>query len=358
MTQVEIESGTLVGVLHPDTGVRSFRGVPFAAPPVGDLRWREPQPARPWAGLRQADRFGPRAMQQPVFGDMDFRSDGMSEDCLYLNVWAPADSGDARLPVLVYFYGGGFVAGDGSEPRYDGERLASRGIVTLTVNYRLGAFGFMAHPELSAESPQGASGNYAFLDQLAALGWVRRNIAAFGGDPGRVTIAGESAGSFSVSAQMASPMARDLIAGAIGSSGSLLGDFAPIALAEAEQVGLAFAQSLGAGSLAALRAIPAERILAAPESADPGHFLPALDGHFLPRSPQAIFAAGEQAHIPLMAGWNSEESGYAGLLGDVAPTPASLARAVRALYGERADEVLRRYRAADDDEAAQAATDL
>ena len=178
-------------------GYASFKGIPFAEPPVGDLRWKPPQPAKRWEGVRKADKFGPRAMQRAVFGDMNFRSDGMSEDCLYLNVWTPAKGKDERLPVLVYFYGGGFVAGDGSEPRYDGESMARRGIVAVTVNYRLGVFGFLAHPELTKESPHHASGNYGLLDQNAAFRWVRQNIAAFGGDPARVTIAGESAGSIS-----------------------------------------------------------------------------------------------------------------------------------------------------------------
>ena len=180
-------TGVVQGTLEA-SGVTSYKGIPFAAPPVGDLRWKAPQPAQKWTGVRKADRFGPRAMQLPLFSDMVFRSDGVSEDCLYLNVWTPAKSPKAKLPVLVYFYGGGFAAGDGSEPRYDGEAMAAKGIVTLTVNYRLNVFGFLAHPELSAESPNKASGNYGLMDQAAALKWVKNNIAAFGGDPARVTL--------------------------------------------------------------------------------------------------------------------------------------------------------------------------
>src|SRR6476620_11622090 len=219
--RVKISNGTLEGV--NESGIRTFKGVPFAAPPVGGLRWKEPQPVKNWTGVRKADKFGPRAMQLPVFGDMNFRSDGMSENCLYLNVWTPAKTGSEKLPVLVYFYGGGFMAGDGSELRYDGESMARKGIVAVTVNYRLGIFGFLSHPELTKESPHHASGNYGLLDQSAALQWVQKNIAAFGGDPKKITIAGESAGSFSVSAQMASPLSKNIIAGAIGESGSLLG---------------------------------------------------------------------------------------------------------------------------------------
>src|SRR5205823_5083542 len=194
-------------------------------------------------------------MQRRVFNDMVFRSNGVSEDCLYLNVWTPAASASERLPVLVYFYGGGYIAGDGSEPRYDGESMARKGIVALTVNYRLTVFGFFAHPELTKESPHHASGNYGLLDQNAALRWVQQNIAAFGGDPKKVTIAGESAGSTSVSAQMASPLSKDLFAGAIGESGSLMGTLPPVPLAEAEQTGVRFATKLGAKSLAELRKI-------------------------------------------------------------------------------------------------------
>src|SRR5258705_5337293 len=192
--RVKTTNGTVEGTTE-QSGIRAYRGIPFAAPPVGDLRWRAPQPVKNWEGVRSATAFGPRCVQAALFSDMNFRSNGMSEDCLYLNVWTPAKSGSERLPVLVYFFGGGFVAGDGSEPRYDGESMARRGIVSLTVNYRLGVFGFMAHPELTKESPHHGSGNYALLDQNAALRWVQNNIAAFGGDPKKVTIAGESAGS-------------------------------------------------------------------------------------------------------------------------------------------------------------------
>lgn len=214
--------------------MKIFKGVPFAAPPVGDLRWKEPQPVVKREGVYKADHFGPRPMQANVFGDMNFRSDSMSEDCLYLNIWTPAETGDEKLPVLVYFYGGGLVAGSGCEPRYAGESMARRGIVSITVNYRLGIFGFLAHPELTKESPNHSSGNYGYLDQNAALKWVKTNISAFGGDPGRITIAGESAGSSSVSAQLCSPLSKDLIAGAIASSGSLLGTLPPAKLAEGE----------------------------------------------------------------------------------------------------------------------------
>jgi para-nitrobenzyl esterase len=357
--RVRTADGILEGTTIPGSGVRAFKGIPFAAPPVGDLRWKPPQPVKRWQVVRRADRFGPRAMQRPIFGDMNFRSDGMSEDCLYLNVWTPARSSKERLPVLVYFYGGGFVAGDGSEPRYDGESMARRGIVALTVNYRLGVFGFLAHPELTKESPQHASGNYGLLDQCAALRWVHQNIAAFGGDPRKVTIAGESAGSISVSALMASPLSKELIAGAIGESGALINPtLPPVPLAEAEQTGLQFAAGVGASSLAALRAMPASQLLEA--TARPGSpwFRATVDGYFLPKLPVQIFAAGEQAHVPLLVGWNSEEMNYRAVMGQDEPTPENYARAVRRLYGDRAEEALKLYPASTAEEAMQSATDL
>ncbi|MBC3786534.1 carboxylesterase/lipase family protein [Spirosoma utsteinense] len=352
---------TVNGIVEGTTeasGVRSFKGVPFAAPPVGDLRWKEPQPTKNWTDVRQTKKFGPRAMQRAVFGDMGFRSDGMSEDCLYLNVWTPAKSDKERLPVLVYFYGGGFIAGDGSESRYDGESMARKGIVAITVNYRLGAFGFMAHPELTAESANKASSNFGYLDQTAALRWVQQNIAAFGGDPKKVTIAGESAGSVSVSAQMASPLSKNLFAKAIGESGSLLGTLPPSSLAEAEQNGVKFAEQVGAKSLAELRAMPAAQLLEATANPKTPRFSSAIDGYFFPKSPMAIFQAGEQAQVPLLVGWNSEESNYRAVLGQDAPTAENYTKAVQKLYGDRADEVLKVYNGSSSEAIEQVATDL
>jgi para-nitrobenzyl esterase len=276
---------------------------------------------------------------------------------LYLNVWAPAEPAE-RLPVLVYFYGGGNIAGDGSEPRYDGARLAQRGIITLTANYRLNIFGFFAHPELTQESPQQASGNYGYLDQVAALRWVQENIAAFGGDPGRVTIAGESAGSISVSAQMASPLAQGLIAGAIGSSGSLMGALPPVTLADAERTGLDLAAGMGASSLAELRALPSERLLEATRESGPQHFPGTIDGYFLPHSPSDLYAAGQQAHVPLLVGWNSEEAPAMFLLMGQMPTLENYRKVVRERFGERAEQVLRLYPATTDEEVMASATDL
>src|SRR5580658_7963472 len=345
-------SGSVQGTVEA-SGVHSFKGIPYAAPPVGDLRFKEPQPVAAWQGVRKAQAFGPRAMQLPIYSDMKFRSDGVSEDCLYLNVWAPATG--SRLPVLVYFYGGGFSAGDGSEYRYDGESMARRGIVAVTVNYRLGIFGFFAHPDLTKESPHHSSGNYGLLDQHAALEWVQQNIAAFGGDPARVTIAGESAGSISVCAQMASPLSKGLFAGAIGESGGLTGNIKPVPLATAEQTGSAIAADLGYKSIAELRAIPATDLL---QDVKRARFPTVIDGYFLPEAPDDIYSAGDQMKVPLLAGWNSAETPYQGILGASAPTVENYEGAVRKLYGDKADEVLPLYKATTEEEIKQAATDL
>ncbi|MFZ4985465.1 MAG: carboxylesterase/lipase family protein [Blastocatellia bacterium] len=356
-TRVTIANGTLEGVTEK-SGVRSFKGIPFGAPPVGVNRWRPPQPVAKWEGVRKAEKFGPRCMQRAVFGDMNFRSDGMSEDCLYLNVWTPTRNGGEKLPVLVYFYGGGFIAGDGSEPRYDGESMATKGIVAVTLSYRLGVFGFMAHPELTAESPHRASGNYAFHDQLAALKWVRQNIAAFGGDPRRVTIAGESAGSVSVSAQMATPLAKGMIAGAIGESGSILGALPATPLADGEQNGLKFGEVIGRKTLAALRGLPAAELLEA--TAKPGlpRFSPVVDGWFFPQPPAEIYARGEHSRVPLLAGVNSEESGYFAILGREKPTVENYRAALERLYPGKGAGVFSHYPATNETEVMDAAQAL
>jgi para-nitrobenzyl esterase len=354
-TLAKTVNGTVEGLVD-SAGVRNFKGIPFAQPPVGDLRWKAPQPVINWQGVRKAYKFGPRAMQLPLFGDMNFRSDGMSEDCLYLNVWTPAKSGNEKLPVLVYFYGGGAVAGDGSEPRYDGENMAQRGIVSVTMNYRLGVFGFLSLPELTSESPYHGSGDYAYLDQNAALKWVKDNIAAFGGDPNRVTIAGESAGSSSVSVQVASPLTKGLFAAAIGESGATVGTSRAVPQADAEQIGLKFESGLSKNSLAELRAIPAEELLQA--TAKAGRFPVTIDGYFLPKTPQDIYEAGEQSHVPMLAGWNSAEVGYSALLGKDEPTLDNYKKAVEKAYGDKAQQVLDAFPAATDADVALAATAL
>jgi para-nitrobenzyl esterase len=259
---VKTDKGQVEGTTSTDAKIRIFKGIPYAAPPVGDLRWKAPQPAASWDGIRKAVDFGPRCMQNNIYGDMVFRDKGPSEDCLTLNVWTPAGSADAHLPVMVWIYGGGFVAGGTSEPRQDGENLSRKGVVVVSMNYRLGIFGFFALPELAKESGHDAAGNYGLLDQTAALQWVRDNIAAFGGDPNNVTIFGESAGSFSVSAQMASPVAKDLFHKAIGESGAFFGNsLRAKSLSDSEDADAKFVrEKLGTDSLAALRAKSSEEI--------------------------------------------------------------------------------------------------
>jgi para-nitrobenzyl esterase len=369
--RVKTANGIVESTAAPKHGVRSFKGIPFAQPPVGDLRWREPKPARNWTDTRNADRFGARCMQWPPGNSDPSRSNGTSEDCLYLNVWTPAKSEQEKLPVLVYIYGGAFQNGDGSQPEYDGESMARKGIVAISINHRNGIFGFFVHPELVTESPHHAAGNYGLLDQVAALEWVRKNIAAFGGDPKRVTIAGESSGSISVSALMASPLSRNLVAGAIGESGSIFfsAEYPIPSLADAGQDGAKFGAAAGATTLAALRAMTAEQIqdaerIQADAASARGNrwsyyrFRPDIDGYFLPKPPTAIFEAGEQAKIPLLAGSNSEEQPASAVLGDDDPTPETLANAIRKFYGGRGDPVLKAYAATTTDEVYEAAAHL
>jgi len=341
--RVKTSNGVLEGIAS-NSGIRMFRGIPFAAPPVGALRWKAPQPVKNWEGVRAATEFGPSCMQRPVFGDMEFRSKGMSEDCLYLNVWTPAKSANAQLPVLVYFFGGGLVAGDGSEYRYDGASMAAKGIVSVTVNYRLTVFGFLAHPDLTAETTYRASGNYGFFDQNAALRWVQANIAAFGGDPKRVTIAGQSAGSRSVTVQMLSPLSKGLFAGAIMESGSMVSATKPMTLADAEQRGVAFMKAAGAASLEDLRAIPADKPLAMTAQPEWARFEAIADGYQVPAADLIQYVdGGKQAHVALLQGWVSEDRTARSLLGENPPTPDGYAAAVRKMFGSNADRVLALY---------------
>ncbi|PIF61188.1 carboxylesterase/lipase family protein [Flavobacterium sp. 11] len=357
--QLTIANGTIEGEFDIKTNIQSFKGIPFAQPPVGDLRWKAPQPLTNWTGVKQTKKFGPRAIQSNVFGDMGFRSDGMSEDCLYLNVWSPAKSANEKLPVLVYFYGGGFAAGDGSESRYDGENMAKKGIVTLTVNYRLGIWGFFSHPELTKESPNRASGNYGLLDQNAALKWVQANISKFGGDPKRVTIAGESAGSIAVSAQMASPLSKGLIAGAIGESGgSIFPTLAPVPLAEAEKTGLEYAQKIGATSLKNLREMSTLELYQKSLGSSLGVFKTTIDGYFSTKTLPETFEAKQQAMIPLLLGWNSEEMTYRALTAGKDISNETYIQKVKELYGKKADEVLKLYPTGTLEVTEQSATDL
>jgi para-nitrobenzyl esterase len=369
--QVTTASGVVEGAVSTDGQVRYFLGIPYAAPPVGPLRWKPPQPPRPWTGVRPAVKFGPRAMQGHIYDDMVFRDKGPSEDCLYLNVWAPANASSARLPVMVWIHGGGYIAGASSEPRQDGTNLCKLGVIVVSMNYRMGVFGFFAHPELAAESPQKATGNYGLLDQVAALQWVKQNIAAFGGDPDNVTIFGESAGSYSVCALMASPLTQGLFNRAIGESGALFSKIHPPATAiEAERNGLKFADTnFGTTKLAKLRNLSAKQLLRAATKAPHDSFRPDIDGYFLPESCDDIYAASHQNHVPLLAGWNRDEGYFKDYYTNVPPTPGKLmtppnqptvadyVACARERFGDRADDFLKLYPAATDAEAHRAAAD-
>jgi para-nitrobenzyl esterase len=355
--RVKVETGVVKGAV--DNGVAAFKGIPFAAPPVGALRWKAPQPAPHWKGVREAVEFGPRCMQGPIYNDMVFRDKGPSEDCLYLNVWTAAASAKARLPVMVWIYGGGYAAGATSEPRQDGENLAHKGVVVVSMNYRLNVFGFFSHPELAQESGHDSAGNYGLLDQVAALQWVRKNIARFGGDPAKVTIFGESAGSFSVSALMASPLAQGLFHRAIGESGSFCGDVLDLKpLSESEAADAKFAESIGAHSLADLRAKPAAELLDAAVKQKDLWFSPNVDGYFLPQTVREIYASGKQSRVPLLAGWNRDEGGYGSIFEKDAPTAANFVAFAHKRFGDKADEFLKLYPADTDEQAKRSAQDL
>jgi para-nitrobenzyl esterase len=309
---IRIESGSISGYYNEITGVSIYKGIPFAAAPVGDLRWKAPKPPLPWKGVRQCLEFGPSPMQpKPVpflFLGPEFvvPQQPLSEDCLYLNVWTGAKSPKEKRPVLVWIYGGGFMTGGAAAPGYSGEAMAKEGIVFVSFNYRLGVFGFLSHPLLTEESPHHSSGNYALMDQIAALNWVKKNISAFGGDPDRVTIAGQSAGSGSVNCLLATPLARGLFQGAIGESGSFVLENPLLrmrSLQEAEKEGERIAKKLNAADLKELRAVSAEEL----EQKAGGFFSPIADGYVMPYSVADAFKKGLQIHVPLITGWNSDE---------------------------------------------------
>jgi para-nitrobenzyl esterase len=339
---VRVEQGLLSGTVNGK--VSAYKGVPFAAPPVGDLRWRAPQPPAAWKGVRAADKFSSTCMQTPYPEGSLYRStpEPVSEDCLYLNIWTAASSASDKRPVMLWIHGGAFVKGSGSTPTYDGSALALKGAVVVTINYRLGIFGFFAHPELTAESASHASGNYAILDQIAALKWVQKNIAAFGGDPSRVTIFGESAGSWAVNALVASPLAKGLFHRAIGESGA---NFGPIPrMSDAENAGAK------AGSVADLRAKSAEDVLKLPWA-----IALTIDGYVEPEPVRTIFEKGHQNDVPILIGSNADEG--------TAFMPAKMGVAayeayVRGRLGVYADDFLKLSPASTDEEAWRAGANV
>ncbi len=345
---VTLDSGQIRGAIVDDAaGIWAFKGIPFAAPPVGELRWRPPQPVASWRGAQEAGAFGPRCIQgsRP---NADNSLPPLDEDCLYLNVWTAAEPGDDR-PVMVWIHGGALTGGAGSGGSYDGTSLARRGVVLVTVNYRLGPFGYLAHPLLSAESDHRASGNYGVLDQIAALEWVKRNIEAFGGDADRVTIFGESAGSWSVHTLVASPLARGLFHRAIGESGGVFGSYgATPALktveAEGERFGVALVGADGPAdvTLAAMRAASADDVMATIRTPEGRvRTRPVVDGWVLPDTALAIFESGQQNRVPVIVGWNADEGSLA-----VRNAPAEVDAYrtwARATYGDAADAFLQVY---------------
>ena len=351
---VSVAEGRLEGVTLP-SGVRAWRGVPFAAPPVRELRWRAPQPARPWVGVFHADRFAPMCLQPLRSRTMNhyFGDEATSEDCLYLNIWAPArpPTSGKRYPVVVWIYGGAFNVGSASMANYSGASLAQKGVVQVNLAYRVGALGFLAHPDLTREGG-GASGDYGLMDQIAGLQWVRRNIAAFGGDPGNVTIVGQSAGSMSVALLQQSRLAKGLFHRIVGMSGSPFGEPAsPVPLKEAEAQGLALQKALGAGSIEDMRDLSGDRVIAAQVRRDPV----VIDGRLITGSPGQVFAAHAQSDVPIMIGFTRDESFRP--LGP-ARTVDDYQDIVRRTFPRTAEAMLEAYPAATDGQVPRALADL
>jgi len=345
-SQVKVTGGIIEG-FNSDNGIRVYKGIPFAAPPVGSLRWKAPQPVNSWKGVRKCVAFGPSPMQNEPkpfsmwSAEFLIPKAPISEDCLYLNVWTGAKTAHEKRPVMVWIYGGGFNSGGSAVPIYDGEAMAKKGVVFVSINYRVGIFGFFSHPELTKESVRNASGNYGLLDQVAALQWVKQNIAAFGGDPQNVTIAGQSAGSMSVNCLVASPLAKNLFVKAIAQSGASF-TRKSASLREAEQEGLKTAQKLNAPSLAALRNIPAEMLQQKGQG-----MRPIIDGYVLPDNIAAIFSGGKENKVALLTGWNEDE----GLMSGPLKSAADFRQQAKQQYGADAKAFLQYYPAANDPEA-------
>jgi para-nitrobenzyl esterase len=347
---VKTAQGKVRGKTINNGKVRAFLGLSYAAPPVGDLRWHVPKPPVTWKGERDATSFGAHCAQNQVFVDTTFLDSGPSEDCLFLNVYTPAVSNaSSKLPVMFWIHGGGYEAGAGSEPRHNGDFLPLKNVVLVTINYRLGVFGFLATPDLAKEG-NGAAGNYGVSDMVAALQWVKANIRQFGGDPDNVTIFGESSGSYAVSSLMASPLAQGLFHKAIGESGAAFENLLPEDSLEAQELkDEKWVASLGVASLSELRAVPTARLL---DAAKGIHFASVIDGRLLTEPVPATFAAGRQAHVPLLAGWNRDEGSYA------APTTVEKWKALAVQnFKSRSEEFLRLYPGSTDEQATRSAID-
>ncbi|MFD0795749.1 carboxylesterase/lipase family protein [Mucilaginibacter litoreus] len=345
---VQTDAGKISGTLSNDGGVHIFKGIPFAAPPVGELRWKAPQPVSHWDGVKACKEFAKSPIQGKPneFGvytrEFLIKDEPLSEDCLYLNVWTGAKSATEKRAVLVWIYGGGFVSGGTNVPIYDGEALAKKGVILVSIPYRVGILGFFAHPELTKESPEHTSGNYGLMDLIAGLKWIQNNIAAFGGDPANVTIAGQSAGSMSVNSLVASPLAKGLFNKAIAESGAnfINGPFGSTTLKQAEAGGVETAQKLGARSLTELRKLPARELL----KQFGGR--PIVDGYVLPQSVADIFAAGKENPVSLLTGWNEDDAFF-----DQLKSANEYKAAATKEYGTKAGELLKLYPAGSDGEA-------
>ncbi|HMD77420.1 MAG TPA: carboxylesterase family protein [Terracidiphilus sp.] len=352
--KVKTAQGKVRGKTINDGKVKAFLGLPYAAPPVGDLRWKAPEPPVRWKGERDATQFGAHCAQGHVFDDMIFQDSANSEDCLFLNVYSPAGAkAKSKLPVMFWIHGGGYSGGASSEPRHNGDFLPLKGVVLVTINYRLGVFGFLAAADLAKEG-DGAAGNYGMMDMVAALQWVKANIKKFGGDPENVTIFGESAGSLAVSTLMASPAARGLFQKGIGESGAAFSETLPTDTLEArEKQDAEWVASLGVTTLAELRALPTDKVLDAAKNKK-GGFWPVVDGKFLTEQVTDTYAAGKQAHVPLLAGWNRDEGSFFAMR----PVTAEQFKGmIGGLYKERAAEFLTLYPADNDAQALRSAID-
>lgn len=351
---IETQQGAVRGKTINDGQVKAFLGLPYATAPVGELRWKAPQPAVKWDGVRDATNYGAHCAQAHVFDDMIFQDKGPSEDCLFLNVYVPSGATKtSKLPVMFWIHGGGFAGGGGDEPRHNGDFLPLKDVVLVTINYRLGVFGFLASKELVDEG-NGVAGNYGLLDMVAALQWVKQNVGVFGGDAGNITIFGESAGSMAISTLMASPMAAGLFQKAIGESGAVFGSLmAAEPLAPREKADSEWMATLGVKSLAEMRAMPADKILAAVKTRGMMGFLPVIDGKLLAAAASENYATGAQAHVPLLAGWNADEAAFL----SYGMTVAKWKGMAAGLFGERSAAFLKFYPANTDQEAVRSATD-
>jgi|WetSurMetagenome_2_1015567.scaffolds.fasta_scaffold01584_16 para-nitrobenzyl esterase len=345
---VKTENGRVSGYKSGEISV--FKGIPFAAPPVGDLRWKAPQPAKSWKGVLKCDKFSASPMQNKPVPFMMWTAEfitppeKLSEDCLYLNVWTPAKSAKEKLPVFVWIYGGGFSSGSAACAVYDGEEMAKKGIVFVSFNYRVGVLGFLAHSSLSSESENKVSGNYGLLDQVEALKWISKNIEAFGGDPGKVTIAGQSAGSMSVCSLVASPLTKGLFRGAIAQSGGILSGFMNNSLQDAEKAGQTYMEKLKVPDISELRKKSAEELFAAG-----GSFRPVYDGYVIPADVMSAFRSGNFNNVNMMAGW---VMGDGSLMGEQKITPDKYKQQAAEKYGDKAEVYLKLFPGNTDEEVA------